>query len=147
MPQITAADWKVLEQAFLAAGFRFARQEKSHRSDTKADLSRPVVIPTHNEVPMAIIRNNLKTAGMTRFEDAPQVWCVEVVEGVVVDLDEQDRLAGLEILDATRQVNVPAILRQIAGAETHAPVGGRRTLHEAARPRTPSTRSPDRTRA
>lgn len=60
--------WKVLEKVFLAAGFHFARQKGSHRSYVKAGLPRPVVIPTYDQVPVAIIRNNLKTAGISRDE-------------------------------------------------------------------------------
>jgi predicted RNA binding protein YcfA (HicA-like mRNA interferase family) len=55
-----------LERVFLAAGFRFVRQEGSHRSYVKAGIARPVVIPTYREVPVFIIRNNLKTAGLSR---------------------------------------------------------------------------------
>lgn len=68
VPRITPVHWTVLEKVFLAAGFRFARQEGSHRSYTKPGISRPVVIPTYDEVPVAIIRNNLKTAGISRDE-------------------------------------------------------------------------------
>ena len=53
---------------FLAAGFPFARQGGSHRSYTKGGISRPVVIPTYDEVPVSIIRHNLKTAGISRDE-------------------------------------------------------------------------------
>ena len=55
-----------MEKVFLAAGFRFARQKGSHRSYVKPGVLRPVVIPTYKEVPVAIIRNNLKTAGISR---------------------------------------------------------------------------------
>ena len=65
---MTPARWTDLEKVFLAAGFRFARQEGSHRSYTKPGVSRPVVIPTYDEVPVSIIRNNLKTAGVSREE-------------------------------------------------------------------------------
>jgi len=68
MPRITPTHWKVLEKVFLAVGFRFARQEGSHRSYIKPGVSRPVVIPTYDEVPVSIIRNNLKTAGISRDE-------------------------------------------------------------------------------
>lgn len=68
MSRITPVHWKVLEKVFLATGLRFARQEGSHRSYTKAGISRPVVIPTYDEVPVSIIRNNLKTAGISRDE-------------------------------------------------------------------------------
>lgn len=68
MPRITPIHWMKLEQVFLKAGFRFARQEGSHRSYVKQGISRPVVIPTYTEVPVAIIKNNLTTAEMSRIE-------------------------------------------------------------------------------
>jgi predicted RNA binding protein YcfA (HicA-like mRNA interferase family) len=66
MPRFTPVDWRTLERVFLAAGFRFARQESSHRAYVREGVSRPVVIPTYAEVPVFIIRNNLKTAGLSR---------------------------------------------------------------------------------
>ncbi|MBI3951051.1 MAG: type II toxin-antitoxin system HicA family toxin [Acidobacteria bacterium] len=68
MPRITPVHWKTLEKVFLAVGFQFARQEGSHRSYTKPGILRPVVIPTYDEVPVSIIRTNLKTAGISRIE-------------------------------------------------------------------------------
>jgi predicted RNA binding protein YcfA (HicA-like mRNA interferase family) len=68
MPRITPVHWQVLEKVFLVAGFRFVRQKGSHRSYVKPGILRPVVIPMYKEVPVAIIRNNLKTAGMSRDE-------------------------------------------------------------------------------
>ena len=49
-----------------AAGFRFDRQEGSHRSYVKTGVARPVVIPAYREVPVFVIHNNLKTAGISR---------------------------------------------------------------------------------
>jgi predicted RNA binding protein YcfA (HicA-like mRNA interferase family) len=68
MPKIIPIHWRRLEKAFLSVGFRFARQEGSHRSYTKPGVARPIIIPTYDEVPVSIIRNNLKTAGITREE-------------------------------------------------------------------------------
>jgi predicted RNA binding protein YcfA (HicA-like mRNA interferase family) len=68
VPRLTPLPWKSLEKVFLAAGFRFARQQGSHRSYVKPGIARPVVIPTYDQVPVAIIRNNLKTAGISREE-------------------------------------------------------------------------------
>jgi predicted RNA binding protein YcfA (HicA-like mRNA interferase family) len=65
---MTPLPWRTLERVFLAAGFVFARQEGSHRTYVKPGLSRPVVIPTYNEIPISIIRNNLRTAGLSRDE-------------------------------------------------------------------------------
>jgi predicted RNA binding protein YcfA (HicA-like mRNA interferase family) len=68
MPRITPLHWRRLEKIFLAAGFAFARQEGSHRSYIKPGTLRPIVIPTYDEVPVSIIRLNLKTAGISRDE-------------------------------------------------------------------------------
>jgi predicted RNA binding protein YcfA (HicA-like mRNA interferase family) len=68
MPRITPVRWQDLERVLLSAGFRLARQEGSHRSYVKAGILRPIVIPTYQEVPVSIIRNNLKTAGISRDE-------------------------------------------------------------------------------
>ncbi len=68
MPRIAPVHWTVLEKVFFAAGFRFARQEGSHRSYIKPGVSRPIVIPTYDEIPVAIIRNNLRTTGISRDE-------------------------------------------------------------------------------
>ena len=66
MPRLTPLPWRTLEKVFLAVGFTFARQVGSHRTYTKPGTSRPVVIPTYDEVPVSIIRNNLRTAGLSR---------------------------------------------------------------------------------
>ncbi len=66
MSRISPIHWKDLEKVFLKAGFRFARQEGSHRSYIKSGVSRPIVIPKYREIPVSIIKNNLKTAGISR---------------------------------------------------------------------------------
>ncbi len=66
MPKIVPVDWRTLETVFLRAGFAFKRQQGSHRAYVKGGVARPVVIPTYSEVPVFIIRNNLKTAGLSR---------------------------------------------------------------------------------
>ena len=68
MPRLIPLPWRTLEKVFLAAGFAFARQEGSNRTYVKPGVNRPVVIPTYSEVPVSIIRNNLKTAGLSREE-------------------------------------------------------------------------------
>jgi hypothetical protein len=50
--------WRDLEKIFLATGF----------TSKKPGVLRPVVIPTYDEVPVSIIKNNLKTAGISREE-------------------------------------------------------------------------------
>lgn len=66
MPRINPVKWKKLECVFLKAGFKFERQQGSHRSYTKTGVLRPVIIPTHDEVDVEIIKSNMKTAKMDR---------------------------------------------------------------------------------
>lgn len=68
MPRIVPVHWRDRERVFLRSGWKFARQEGSHWSYVKVGIIRPIVIPTYNEVPVSIIRNNLKTAGIARDE-------------------------------------------------------------------------------
>ncbi|MBC8326971.1 MAG: type II toxin-antitoxin system HicA family toxin [Verrucomicrobia subdivision 3 bacterium] len=68
MPRLLPVHWRTLDKIFVAAGFRFVRQEGSHRSYVKKGVARPVVIPAYREVPVFIIRNNLKTASLSRDE-------------------------------------------------------------------------------
>ncbi|HEX3552910.1 MAG TPA: type II toxin-antitoxin system HicA family toxin [Thermoanaerobaculia bacterium] len=68
MPRLTPLPWQRLERIFLAAGFRFARQVGSHRTYVKPGIARPLVIPTYDEVPISIIRSNLRTSGLSREE-------------------------------------------------------------------------------
>lgn len=64
--RIVPTHWRVQERVFLAEGFAFRRQEGSHRAYVKPGINRPVVIPTYGQVPVSIIRANMKTAGMSR---------------------------------------------------------------------------------
>jgi predicted RNA binding protein YcfA (HicA-like mRNA interferase family) len=66
VPRLAPIHWRRLERVFLAAGFVFVRQEGSHRSYVRAGTARPVVIPTYDEVPVAVIKSNLKTANLNR---------------------------------------------------------------------------------
>lgn len=68
MARMTPVHWRTLERVFLAAGFRFVRQQGSHRSYAKPGIARPIVIPTYDETPVSIIRSNLNTAGISRDE-------------------------------------------------------------------------------
>ena len=41
---------------------------RHHRSYVRPGVARPMVIPAHKDVPVFVIRNNLKTAGLSRDE-------------------------------------------------------------------------------
>ena len=66
MPRMTPVPWRKLVCVFEKEGFVVVRQESSHIILTKAGCKRPVVIPQYRQVPVFIIKNNLRTASMSR---------------------------------------------------------------------------------
>lgn len=68
MPKITPISSSILRKIFEKAGFTCVRMEGDHYVYTKKGISRPVVIPERKEVPVFIIKNNLRTAGILREE-------------------------------------------------------------------------------
>ena len=66
MPAIKPVSYQVLVKVFEREGFTFDRQKGDHLIYTKPDIKRPVVIPMYSPVPVFIIKNLLRTAGMTR---------------------------------------------------------------------------------
>jgi predicted RNA binding protein YcfA (HicA-like mRNA interferase family) len=66
MPRLSPASYKRLVKVFEADGFRHVRTEGDHMVFTKAGVIRPIVIPKYAAVPVFIIKNNLRTAGMAR---------------------------------------------------------------------------------
>ena len=68
MPKITPLSARRLRSVFEKAGFHCVRTEGDHFVYTKAGVARPIVIPDWPEVPVFIIKNNLRSAGMTREE-------------------------------------------------------------------------------
>lgn len=68
MSRITAIPaWK-LRKVMEKAGFKCMRTEGDHFVFVKPGVARPVVIPDWDEVPVFIIKNNLRTAGISRDE-------------------------------------------------------------------------------
>jgi len=68
MPRITSIPAKRLKSVFEKAGFECVRKEGDHFVYTKRGISRPIVIPDWPEVPVFIIRNNLRSDGISREE-------------------------------------------------------------------------------
>lgn len=66
MPRITPISSARLRKVMEKAGFRCMRTEGDHFVYTKEGVARPVVIPDWDEVPVFIIKNNLRTAGLSR---------------------------------------------------------------------------------
>ena len=68
MPRIIPLPAERLRRVFEKAGFVCVRIEGDHFVYTKQGVPRPVVIPDWKEVPVFIIKNNLRTAGLSREE-------------------------------------------------------------------------------
>ncbi len=66
MARIAPTHYRNLVRVFEEDGFTFNRQKGDHLIYTKAGVTRPVVIPMYNQVPVFIIKNLLRTSGMSR---------------------------------------------------------------------------------
>jgi predicted RNA binding protein YcfA (HicA-like mRNA interferase family) len=66
VPRITPIPGRRLRRVFELTGFACTRIEGDHFIMTRPGLPRPLVIPDYDEVPVFIIRNNLRTAGLSR---------------------------------------------------------------------------------
>lgn len=60
--------WQRFESVLLKNGCWFDRQEGDHRIYKREGLKRPLVVPMENNLPVFIIRNNLKVLGISRNE-------------------------------------------------------------------------------
>lgn len=68
MPRLTPVHWKRFEKFLLRVGCHFEREKGDHRVYWKAGISRPVVIPRDTQLPVFIIRNNLRVLGIAHEE-------------------------------------------------------------------------------
>jgi len=68
MARLTPISWKDFEKFILFLGCKFKHQKGSHRVYTRSGLKRPLVVPAYDEIPMFVIRNNLRILGMTTEE-------------------------------------------------------------------------------
>jgi len=66
MPKLSAVSYKRLVKVFEADGFQLVRTEGDHLVFIKPGVIRPIVIPMYAAVPVFIIKNDLRTAGMSR---------------------------------------------------------------------------------
>ena len=66
MPKLSPVHYQRLCCVFELAGFRQVREEGSHLIYTKTGVLRPIVIPKYRALPVFIIRNNLRSAGLSR---------------------------------------------------------------------------------
>jgi len=68
VPRIIPIPARKLRRVFERAGFQCVRTEGDHFVYTKKGVVRPIVIPDWPDVPVFIIKNNLRSAGISRDE-------------------------------------------------------------------------------
>ena len=66
MPRIVPISYKKLTRLVEIEGFTLVRESGDHMIFTKAGIIRPVVVPRYNAIPVFIIKNILRTAGISR---------------------------------------------------------------------------------
>ena len=65
---MTPINWKKFDKFLKFIGCDFKREEDDHRIYWRNDLKRPIIIPRDKQLPLFIIRNNLRTLGITTKE-------------------------------------------------------------------------------
>ena len=60
--------YSLSKYSFEYLNFRLDRQEGDHLIYVKNGIKRPVVIPMYDDVPIFIIKNDLKLAGISRSD-------------------------------------------------------------------------------
>jgi predicted RNA binding protein YcfA (HicA-like mRNA interferase family) len=68
MPRLYPINWRKFEKFLFFIGCRFEREEGDHRIYWKDGLSRPIVVPREKQLPIFIIRNNLRVLGVDTQE-------------------------------------------------------------------------------
>ncbi|MGH2372723.1 MAG: type II toxin-antitoxin system HicA family toxin [bacterium] len=66
MPRLVPVSYRQLVAVFERDGWTYARTKGDHLIYTKPGSIRPLVIPRYGEVPVFIIKNLLRTSGMSR---------------------------------------------------------------------------------
>lgn len=68
MSRLLPSDYKTQLKIFQLYGCKYKRKEDSHHFLTYPGAKRAVVIPEYDERDIDIIKNNMRTVGMTREE-------------------------------------------------------------------------------
>jgi predicted RNA binding protein YcfA (HicA-like mRNA interferase family) len=68
MTRLLPTDYKTLLKIFQLYGCEYKRKAGSHYILTFPGAKRAVIIPEYNEIDVDIIKNNMRTVGMSRDE-------------------------------------------------------------------------------
>jgi len=66
MPRITPVHYRKLVRLLQREGFELARERGDHMVFSKPNVARPMVVPRYDPLPVFIIKNILRTAGISR---------------------------------------------------------------------------------
>ena len=66
--KISPTDWRTQMKVFERYGCKYKRKKGSHHILTYPGAKRAVVIPEYQEIDVDIIKNNMRTVGMSREE-------------------------------------------------------------------------------
>ncbi|MBI2426422.1 MAG: type II toxin-antitoxin system HicA family toxin [Candidatus Kerfeldbacteria bacterium] len=64
MPGLRPIHWRKFEKFLFFVGCQFSREKGDHRVYTRPGLLRPIVVPRDTQLPVFIIRNNLRVLGI-----------------------------------------------------------------------------------
>jgi predicted RNA binding protein YcfA (HicA-like mRNA interferase family) len=65
MAGLTPLHWKKFEKVLLYLGCHLVRERGDHRVYWRNNLKRPIVIPRDTQLPVFVIRNNLRVLGVS----------------------------------------------------------------------------------
>ncbi len=68
MAHLAPIHWKKFEKFLVYIGCHFEREKGDHRIYWREDLKRPVVIPRDTQLPVFVIRNNLRILNISPEE-------------------------------------------------------------------------------
>ncbi len=66
MPRLTPVSYRRLARLFEKDGWQYSRTKGDHLIYTRPGNIRPLVLPRYDEIPVFVLRNLLRTAGMSR---------------------------------------------------------------------------------
>jgi len=68
MTRIAPVHWRDFEKFLFYIGCEFKREKGDHRIYSRKGIRRPIIVPREKDLPVFIIRNNLRTLGIDREE-------------------------------------------------------------------------------
>jgi predicted RNA binding protein YcfA (HicA-like mRNA interferase family) len=68
MPRLVPTDYKTQLKIFQLYGCKYKRKHGSHHILTYTGAKKAIVIPEYDEIDVDIIKNNMRTVGMSREE-------------------------------------------------------------------------------